>query len=70
MHPRNDYDWSMPREFADILRNAITASGHSAYGLAKKTGVPQSTITRFLNGSDMRISTASRLAAFLGLELK
>jgi hypothetical protein len=37
--------------------------------LARQTGVPQPTITRFLAGADMRMSTAAKIAAFLGVSL-
>jgi len=60
----------MSKELADKLRAAIRASGQSANELGRLTGVPQPTITRFLAGADMKLSTASRLAAHLGLELK
>ncbi len=51
----------------DELRAAIRRSGASAYRLGQETKVPQQTITRFLNGADMKLSTASRLAEFLGM---
>lgn len=52
------------------LRAAIRNSGKSANELAKATGVPQPTITRFLAGADMRLSRADKLAAHLGLKLR
>lgn len=51
------------------LREAIGRCGFSANALAQKTGVPQPTITRFLAGSDMKLSTARRLAAFFQMQL-
>jgi plasmid maintenance system antidote protein VapI len=60
----------MGKEMAEILRAAIVNSGQSANEIAKATGVPQPTITRFLAGADMRVSRASKIAAYLGLELK
>jgi predicted transcriptional regulator len=53
-----------------MLRREIRASGISACELARRTGVPQPTITRFLAGADMKLSTAERIAACLGLSLK
>ena len=53
----------------DVLRRAIAGCGLSANQLARRTGVPQPTITRFLAGADMKLSTAERLAAHLGLSL-
>lgn len=60
----------MPAELAETLRNAIRKSGESANALAQATGVPQPTITRFLAGADMKLETASKIAVYLGLELK
>lgn len=60
----------MSKEMAETLRAAIVNSGKSANEIAKETGVPQPTITRFLAGADMRVSRASKIAAYLGLELK
>jgi len=54
----------------DILRRAIAGCGLSANQLAQKCGVPQPTITRFLAGADMKLSTAAKLADYLGLSLK
>jgi transcriptional regulator with XRE-family HTH domain len=59
----------MSKELADKLRDAIHESGLSANALADEAGVPQQTISRFLLGADMKLSTAQRLAAFLNLEL-
>lgn len=60
----------MSKRIADALRDAIRKSGLSAHKLAKETGVPQPTITRFLAGADMKLVTAEKIAAYLGLELK
>lgn len=60
----------MSKVLADSLRDAIRKSGISATALAEETGVPQPTITRFLAGADMKLETAGRLAAYLGMELK
>lgn len=61
----------------EALKEAIRSSGLSAYALSKASGVDQSVISRFLNdpgagerGGDLRLSTAARLAAALGLELR
>jgi predicted transcriptional regulator len=53
----------------DTLRKAIKTCGLSANELARETGVPQPTITRFLAGADMRISTAAKIATYLELVL-
>lgn len=59
----------MSKEVADTLREAIRKSGLSANELAKRTGVTQTTISGFLRGRDMRLSHASKIAAYLGLSL-
>lgn len=53
-----------------VLRQAIQSSGVSAAELGRKTGISQPTITRFLAGADLRLSTAEILAAHFGLKLK
>jgi predicted transcriptional regulator len=55
---------------ASALRDGITKSGKSANEIARATGVPQPTITRFLAGADMRLSRAQKIADYLGLELR
>jgi plasmid maintenance system antidote protein VapI len=60
----------MPRDMAELLRAAIRRSGLSANRLAKATHVSQPTITIFLNGKDIRLKTAQKLADYLGLELR
>lgn len=52
------------------LRKAILDSKKSANVLAQESGVPQPTITRFLNGADMKVSTIDKLADYLRLELQ
>ena len=60
----------MPKELADILRDAIRRSGLSENELARRTGVLQQSINAFMNGSDMRLANASKIARVLGLTLK
>lgn len=60
----------MSKEMSDVLRSAILKSGCSANELSKATGVPQTTISRFLRGKDMGIHRASKIAKHLGLTLK
>src|SRR5690349_20279137 len=61
---------TMKQLISSTLRNAIITSGKSANALGKAAGVPQSTIARFLAGADMKLSTASKLAEHLGLQLE
>ena len=57
-------------EVSNQLRTAIRKSGKSANVLAKESGIPQPTITRFLAGGEMRSNTIDKLAAYFGLELR
>jgi hypothetical protein len=59
------------------LKKAITKSGRTYYELGQAAGVGPSVILRFMadpeatgRGGDMRLSTAAKLAAVLGLELR
>ena len=59
-----------PISIVDQLRAAIEGCGETPYRIAKETGVPSPTLSRFLNGGrDIRLETAATLAAYLGLEL-
>lgn len=60
----------MSKTVAEQLRAAIRESGLSANQLSQLTGVDQTLISRFLRGKDMGIHRASKIAAYLGLELK
>lgn len=60
----------MERDLAEVLRAAARASGLSAARLAREAGVPQPRLCDFLNGKDVRLKTAAKLARRLGLELK
>ena len=52
------------------LRKAIVNRGESYYALAKRAGVDAVVISRFVCGErDLRLDTAAKLAAALGLEL-
>ena len=61
------------REMARIneqLRKAIEKRDESYYALAKRSGVDAVVISRFVCGErDLRLDTAAKLAAALGLEL-
>ena len=60
----------MNTELDSIIREAVKATGRSANKLARDVGVSQPTMSAFLLGHDIKLSTASKLVAFLGLELK
>ena len=69
MNPPGDLVFCM-KPIDDTLRRAILDCGISACELARRTGVPQPTITRFLAGADLRMSNGAKIAAYLGLTLK
>lgn len=57
---------------ADDLKNAIKASGLTHYAIGKAAGIRPEIVARFVSGEreDIRIGTAGKIAAVLGLELK
>jgi len=57
-------------EFAQSLRDAIVNSGLSQYRLSILTGIPQSALSGFLTGRDIRLSTFTKLAQVMGFELQ
>jgi hypothetical protein len=65
-----------PPMIDDALKAAIRKSGRTYYELGRAAGVAPSVILRFMTddpqarGGDLRLSTAAKLAAELGLELK
>lgn len=65
-----------PPMIDDALKAAVRRSGRSYYDLGRAAGVAPSVILRFMSddpqarGGDMRLSTAAKLAAELGLTLK
>jgi plasmid maintenance system antidote protein VapI len=55
---------------SDALKAAVVASGQSINAVAVGAGVPQSALARFIAGErDLRLATADKLAAYLGLSL-
>lgn len=53
------------------LRKAVIDSGVTGYRLAIETGIPQSTISRFINEeADLSLTKAAKIADFLQLELR
>lgn len=60
----------MAANIQDQLKRAIQASGMTRYRLAKTSGVAAGVISHFMLGHrDVRLGTAARLAAILGVEL-
>lgn len=63
-----------PKMIDDALRAAVRKSGRTYYELGQAAGVAPSVILRFMEptedrGGDIRLSTAAKLAAELGLAL-
>jgi hypothetical protein len=60
----------MTNELAAVLRSAIRRSKLPLLTIANDTGVAVSTLSEFMAGSDIRLKTASKIAAYLKLKLK
>lgn len=53
------------------LQEAILEAGESVYAVAKGSGVPQSVLSRFVNGErGLSLESVDRLADYLELELR
>jgi plasmid maintenance system antidote protein VapI len=57
----------MDQSLTKLLRTAIAEFEPGHNELARQSGVPQPTITRFVNGADIKLSTVDKLAAHLGI---
>ena len=56
---------------SEQLRQAIRDCGESRYALSKRTGIDQSTLTRFMSGErGLRLDVVDILAEALALELR
>ena len=56
---------------AQVILQAIDASGMTRYQIAQATGIGQGVLSRFCSGQrDLQLATASRLLDSLGLELR
>ena len=51
------------------LRAALRDCGESRYAVSGKTGIPESTLSRFNGGKPLRGENIDKLCAYLGLEL-
>ena len=59
-----------PADLAEQLRQALRDCGHTQYEISKGSGIDRAMLVRFLTHErDIRMKTAGKLAAFLGLEL-
>ncbi len=54
----------------EVLRQAVKQGGQSRYAISKATGIQQSSLMRFMDGStSLRLDKADALAAYFGLVL-
>jgi hypothetical protein len=61
----------MSKPLSEQLRQAIRDCGESRYALSKRSGIDQSTLTRFMSGErGLRLDAVDVLADVLGLELR
>jgi hypothetical protein len=62
----------MPRAtpMTDALRASIRDCGLTANEIARRTGLHKQTISRFLNGYDLMLSSAELVAEVTGIELR
>jgi hypothetical protein len=59
-----------PKPLTHQIRVAVKASPYSAYRISKMTGIPESTLSRFLLGrAGMTLKNLDKLAAALDLRL-
>lgn len=59
----------MSEQMATVLRQRISESGMSLHAIAEAAGVPQPRVWAFMQGKDIRLATAQKLADYFGLEL-
>ena len=53
----------------DQLRDLIRTCGKTRYRISQESGVPQSTLSRFMSGAEMSTAALDRLAPVLGLRI-
>jgi transcriptional regulator with XRE-family HTH domain len=58
------------KNISERLEHAIRFSGHSKGALAEHIGVPQSSVSRWLSGSEPRSDRLFEIAKFLSVDVK
>lgn len=53
-----------------VLREALETCGQTRYAVSKATGIPESTLSRFVHGKPLRGENIDRLCAYLSMELR
>lgn len=66
----NDPMTKQPKTVSARLRRAIETAGVTRYRLAKLSGVPESTLCKFMGGAGLNIDNVDLLCAALKLELR
>jgi hypothetical protein len=54
---------------SDDLRKALERTGQTRAHVSRKTGIPESVLSRFAYGQPLRGENLDKLAAYLGLRL-
>jgi transcriptional regulator with XRE-family HTH domain len=54
---------------ADVIRDAVLQSELTRYEIAKRSGIDQAALLRFVRGGSLRIESLEKLCPVLGLEL-
>jgi transcriptional regulator with XRE-family HTH domain len=59
---------SDPKTITDVLKQAIRGSGLTRYRIAAETGVPATSLLRFMRGeTSLRLDKADAIAEYLGV---
>lgn len=54
---------------ADVIRDAVLHSELTRYEIAKRSGIDQAALLRFVRGGSLRIESLEKLCPVLGLKL-
>lgn len=54
---------------ADVVRDAVLQSELTRYEIAKRSGIDQAALLRFVRGGSLRVESIEKLCPVLGLEL-
>lgn len=54
---------------ADVIREAVRRSELTRYEIAKRSGIDQAALSRFVRGGSLRIESLEKLCPVLGLRL-
>jgi hypothetical protein len=61
---------ALKQTISEQLRGAIESGGKSRYRISLETGIPQATLSRFVNElADLELKTADKICENLGLRL-